>query len=67
MMAFELEDIKRLVVKPGEVLLVTLPQGGDFDVDFPSIKEVFTKVLPGVEVIVMSHGFKVEVAARHES
>jgi hypothetical protein len=56
----DIEDVKRLNVAPGDVLLVTIPPGRtERDVDH--IKNVFETVLP-VRVIVRTADIGVEVA-----
>jgi hypothetical protein len=48
-----LDDVKRLVVGPGEALAVTLTHHPTFD-DLEQIRKVFETHLPGVPVIVLA-------------
>lgn len=62
MPTYEIEDIKRLQVKPGEVLLVTVPQGTVTEVA-ERIKNVFETNLP-VRAIVTTGDIHVQVASQ---
>lgn len=57
---FEIEDVKRLNVAPGDVLLVTVPQHTTME-QAAYIKNAFETQLP-VRVVVMSSGVTVEIA-----
>jgi hypothetical protein len=57
--SIEIEDVQRLNVKPGDVLLVTVPHGTSAqDVDY--VKNKFETTLP-VRVIVKPSDVQVEV------
>lgn len=60
-MSFEIEDVRRLNVKPGDVLLVTVPQKLATDELIARIKNVFETQLP-IRVIVKTSDVQVEVA-----
>lgn len=59
----EIDDIKRLQVKPGDVLLVTVPEHTTRQIA-EIIKERFADHLPDVKVIVMTAGIEVGVVSR---
>lgn len=59
MSSIEIEDVARLNVKPGDVLLVTLPQGMSLQ-DVERVKNAFETTLP-VRVIVKTSEIQVEV------
>lgn len=59
---FEIEDVKRLNVAPGDVLLVTVSQHTTMQ-QADRIKNLFETTLP-CRVVVMSPGITVEVAGK---
>ncbi|HZM83777.1 MAG TPA: hypothetical protein VFC19_49290 [Candidatus Limnocylindrales bacterium] len=59
---FEIEDIKRLNIQSGDVLLVTVPQHTTMQ-QAAQIKNIFETQLP-VRVIVITSGVTVEIANR---
>lgn len=58
--AFDIEDIKRLDVKPGDVLLVTVPTGMSQEVA-ARLANMFETNLP-IRVVVKTSDVQVEVA-----
>ena len=60
----EITEIRRLNVKPGEALLVTLKHpDGERDADY--VGRMFKDALPGVTVLLMAEGFlDLEVVAK---
>jgi hypothetical protein len=63
MQDFRIEDVQRLVVRPGEILLVTIPAHTTVE-DAEYIKGIFKAKLPeGVEVVVKTPDVDAAVVA----
>lgn len=56
----ELESIKRLDIRDGETLVVTLPQGADAEYA-QQAQAALSAELPNVKVLVVSHGVDLQV------
>jgi hypothetical protein len=61
----DIEDIKRLNVKPGDVLLVTVPQGATAD-QAQHIKNLFETNLP-IRVVVKTAEVEVEIVGEADA
>lgn len=64
MTTYDIEDIKRLKVQPGDVLLVTVPQGTPPNVA-QQIKNTFETNLP-IRALVRTADIQVEVAEQSD-
>ena len=60
-----IEDVERLNVAPGDVLLVTLPTGSTSE-EFETVRNAFETKLP-VRVLVKSADVQVQVVAEGEA
>jgi hypothetical protein len=60
---FEIESIKRLDARPGDVLLVTLPEKVVSTATADQISRQFRAQLPGVKVLILAAGMSVEVVS----
>ncbi len=65
MPSLDIEDIKRLEVKPGDVLIVTVPPGMNPE-QVERVKNVFETNLP-VRAIVKTADIEVEVAGQERT
>jgi hypothetical protein len=65
MPTIDIEDVKRLHVKPGDVLLVTVPQGTT-ERQIQEIKNAFETNLP-VRALVKTAGIEVEVVGEADT
>ncbi len=61
-----IEDVKRLDVQPGDVLLVTVPPVAAAQ-QADQIRAVFAEALPGVKIIVRSSDVDVEVVSEQRA
>lgn len=63
MTTIEITDIQRLIVHPGEVLIVHVPSDAARE-DHRRIVAAFSEALPGVPVFVVRDGVRFEVIAQ---
>lgn len=62
-MQIEIEEIKKLDVRPGETLIVTLPDDTD-EMEMTRVRRIFRDEIPNVHLIVTTRDVKLEVVSR---